>query len=408
MQQRSPDRIHYKVGVNKSKAARLFIDSYYKELVDTNEDRRKRRVEIEERTKGLSKKEKREAELALQMAETEQLRNKRKKLSITDYANVKLIGRGAFGEVRVVRSKENNEVFAMKMMNKDFVIKKNQLAHARAERDAMVQHDDPGIVKLFFSFQDSKFLYFIMEYLPGGDLMNLLIKRSTLTEEECKFYMSEVILAVNAVHSHGYIHRDLKPDNILITQDGHVKLSDFGLCTSGMESHLSSFYQLVIPKDLTESSELTLERSKSSRESRQKSWNKMRREKSYSTVGTSNYMAPEILLEQGYDKEVDWWAVGVIIYECLVGYAPFSCEDAADTCLMIINWRRNLEFPSKDECDLSNEAFDLVCSLVTSQKERIGFNQIVSHPWFRGLDWENVRNTSGKTTTSSVDFFIFM
>eukprot|EP01126_Amoeba_proteus_P019654 TRINITY_DN2018_c0_g1_i11.p1 TRINITY_DN2018_c0_g1~~TRINITY_DN2018_c0_g1_i11.p1 ORF type:complete len:235 (-),score=49.76 TRINITY_DN2018_c0_g1_i11:305-1009(-) len=207
MQQRSPDRIHYKVGVNKSKAARLFIDSYYKELVDTNEDRRKRRVEIEERTKGLSKKEKREAELALQMAETEQLRNKRKKLSITDYANVKLIGRGAFGEVRVVRSKENNEVFAMKMMNKDFVIKKNQLAHARAERDAMVQHDDPGIVKLFFSFQDSKFLYFIMEYLPGGDLMNLLIKRSTLTEEECKFYMSEVILAVNAVHSHGYIHR---------------------------------------------------------------------------------------------------------------------------------------------------------------------------------------------------------
>eukprot|EP01126_Amoeba_proteus_P021675 TRINITY_DN2205_c0_g2_i13.p1 TRINITY_DN2205_c0_g2~~TRINITY_DN2205_c0_g2_i13.p1 ORF type:complete len:399 (+),score=89.44 TRINITY_DN2205_c0_g2_i13:310-1506(+) len=282
----------------------------------------------------------------------------------------------------------------MKMMNKHFVITKNQLAHARTARDAMVEHDYPGIVKLYSSFQDSKFLYFIMEYLPGGDLMNLLIKRNTLTEAECKFYMAEVILAVNSVHSHGYIHRDLKPDNILITRDGHVKLSDFGLCTSGFQSHLSSFYQILIPKDLTESSELTLERSKSSRESRQRSWNKRRRAKSYSTVGTSNYMAPEILLERGYDKEVDWWAVGVIIYECLVGYAPFSCEDASDTCLMIISWRRNLEFPSSDECELSNEAFDLICSLIASPEDRIGYNEIVTHPWFRGTEWENIRNTT--------------
>jgi len=129
------------------------------------------------------------------------------------------------------------------------MIQKNQLAHARAERDAMVEHDNPGIVKLYYSFQDSRFLYFVMEYLAGGDLMNLLIKREILSEEETRFYISELILAVNAVHKHGYSHRDLKPDNILIGGDGHIKLSDFGLCTSGAESHLSSFYNAGIPKD---------------------------------------------------------------------------------------------------------------------------------------------------------------
>jgi len=103
---------------------------------------------------------------------------------------------------------------------------------------------------MYFSFQDSRFLYFVMEYLPGGDLMNLLIKREILSEAETRFYMAELIQAVQAVHKHGYIHRDLKPDNILIGADGHIKLSDFGLCTSGSESHLSSFYNAVVPKIL--------------------------------------------------------------------------------------------------------------------------------------------------------------
>jgi len=386
----------YRTGVDRSKAAKLFIDSYYKSLEETSQGRKNRREQVEVQTKHLSRKEKKEVELALAQAETEQLRKKRKKICVRDFANVKLIGRGAFGEVRLVSHKATGEVFAMKMMNKDFVIQKNQLAHARAERDAMVEQDDPGIVRLFYSFQDSHFLYFVMEYLSGGDLMNLLIKRSTLGNDECKFYMAEIALAINYVHERGYIHRDLKPDNILISADGHLKLSDFGLCTSGIESHLSSFYQVCIPEEFrvdddSASNRRPLQREKSSRQTRQESWNRMRREKSYSTVGTSNYMAPEIILEKGYGKEVDWWALGVIIYECLVGFAPFSCESTSDTCLMILDWRRTLEFP-EDECDISDSAIDLIERLITSQELRIGFSAISAHEWFEGTDWSNIRS----------------
>jgi len=277
-------------------------------------------------------------------------------------------------------------------MNKDFMIQKNQLAHARAERDAMVEHDDPGIVKMYFSFQDSRFLYFVMEYLPGGDLMNLLIKREILSEAETRFYIAESIQAVQAVHKHGYIHRDLKPDNILIGADGHIKLSDFGLCTSGAESHLSSFYNTVVPKNFKQSSNQTADSVRPVKRGleRRSSWNRIRKTMSYSTVGTSNYMAPEILLEQGYGPEIDWWSVGVILYECIVGYAPFSCEDTTETCIMILEFQTTLDFP--DEPQISEEARHLIqdCLLV-EQKERIGYEDIVRHPWFRGMDFNYVR-----------------
>jgi len=279
----------------------------------------------------------------------------------------------------------------MKIMNKDFMIQKNQLAHARAERDAMVEHDDPGIVKMYFSFQDSRFLYFVMEYLPGGDLMNLLIKREILSEDETRFYMAELIQAVQATHNHGYIHRDLKPDNILINSDGHIKLSDFGLCTSGAESHLSSFYNTVVPKNFRQSTTLgdSLKPAKRALD-RRSYWNGIRKTMSYSTVGTSNYMAPEILLEQGYGPEIDWWSVGVILYECIVGYAPFSCEDTTETCIMILEFQTTLDFP--DEPQISEEARHLIqeCLLV-DQRARKGYEDIVKHPWFKGMDFNTVR-----------------
>eukprot|EP01122_Echinamoeba_exundans_P004758 TRINITY_DN1499_c0_g1_i1.p1 TRINITY_DN1499_c0_g1~~TRINITY_DN1499_c0_g1_i1.p1 ORF type:complete len:436 (-),score=114.59 TRINITY_DN1499_c0_g1_i1:24-1331(-) len=279
----------------------------------------------------------------------------------------------------------------MKIINKDFMLEKNQLAHARAERDAMVEHDDPGIVALHYSFQDEMFLYFVMEFLPGGDMMNLLIMKDILPEEHARFYMAELILAVHTVHRKGYIHRDLKPDNILIAADGHIKLSDFGLCTSAHESHLSSFYQAT---GFDASKKPTLKREDSGTPGhlarRQSSWKKIRKAMSFSTVGTSNYMAPEILLEKGYGKEVDWWSIGVIMYECLVGYAPFSCEDTTETCLMILDWKNTLEFPP--EANLSTEAIDLMSRLMCDAENRIGFDKIVKHPWFKGMDWKAVRD----------------
>eukprot|EP01121_Diplochlamys_sp_Union-15-3_P007658 TRINITY_DN1962_c0_g1_i2.p1 TRINITY_DN1962_c0_g1~~TRINITY_DN1962_c0_g1_i2.p1 ORF type:complete len:431 (+),score=77.33 TRINITY_DN1962_c0_g1_i2:369-1661(+) len=274
----------------------------------------------------------------------------------------------------------------MKIMNKDFMIEKNQLAHARAERDAMVEHNYPGVVSLYYSFQDKDFLYFIMEFLPGGDLMSLLIRDDILSEDATRFYMAELILAVQHVHEKGYIHRDLKPDNILIDASGHIKLSDFGLCTSSHESHLSSFYQTTVPKDFDPNKKGKA----TSRIQEKKFWNKFQQTKSYSTVGTSNYMAPEILLEKGYGKEVDWWSVGVIMYECLVGYAPFSCEDTTETCMMILSWKSSLEFPK--EANLSNGALDLLKKLICGVETRLNYEQIVAHPFFRGVDWKNLRN----------------
>jgi len=223
-------------------------------------------------------------------------------------------------------------------------------------------------------------------------LMNLLIKREILTEEETRFYMAELVQAVQAVHKHGYIHRDLKPDNILIGADGHIKLSDFGLCTSGAESHLSSFYNTVLSKNFKhaiDQSNQSMRPMKGGLE-RRSSWNRIRKAMSYSTVGTSNYMAPEILLEQGYGPEIDWWSVGVILYECLIGYAPFSCEDTTETCIMILEFRSTLDFP--DEPQISSEARHLIQNcLLVEQKSRIGYEEIIRHPWFKGIDFNTVR-----------------
>lgn len=162
--------------------------------------------------------------------EFEYLRLRRAKESILDYEPLIIIGRGAFGEVRLCRHVESGEYFAVKKMEKTEMYKKNQLNHIRAERDVLANADSEWVVQLKSSFTDSKNLYLVMEFLPGGDLMNLLIEKDVFTEEEAVFYMAECVLAVEAVHKLKYIHRDLKPDNILIGKDGHLKLTDFGLC----------------------------------------------------------------------------------------------------------------------------------------------------------------------------------
>lgn len=147
-----------------------------------------------------------------------------------DFEPLKIIGRGAFGEVRVCRDRKTHEIVAIKKMKKTEMIYKNQVAHVRAERDILAVANNPWIVELKCSFQDERFLYLVMEFLQGGDLMTLLMEKDILGEEESRFFIAETILAVHSVHQLNYIHRDLKPDNLLIGRDGHIKLSDFGLC----------------------------------------------------------------------------------------------------------------------------------------------------------------------------------
>jgi serine/threonine protein kinase len=141
-----------------------------------------------------------------------------------------IIGRGAFGEVRLCREKKSGNIYAMKKLKKSEMLRRGQVEHVRAERNLLAEVASHCIVKLYYSFQDTEYLYLIMEYLPGGDIMTLLIREDTLSENMARFYMAQSVLAIESIHKHNYIHRDIKPDNLLLDKNGHMKLSDFGLC----------------------------------------------------------------------------------------------------------------------------------------------------------------------------------
>lgn len=162
--------------------------------------------------------------------EGEKLRLKRNKLKIQDFKSLITIGKGAFGEVRVCLDTKTNEIIAIKKLNKEEMCKKKEIFHIRAERDILSEAKNEWIVDLKSAFQDPVNLYFVMEFLPGGDLMNLLMMKDIVNEQETAFYSAEILLAIESVHELNCIHRDIKPDNILIDSSGHIKISDFGLC----------------------------------------------------------------------------------------------------------------------------------------------------------------------------------
>ena len=189
--------------------------------------------------------------------------------------------------------------------------------------------------------------------------MTLLMKKDTLTEEAAQFYMAETALALESIHKLGFIHRlerggilqicitmiftiyrDIKPDNLLLDARGHVKLSDFGLCTGLKKSHRTEFY-----RDLSQVKPSDFASNPMDSKRKLESWKRNRRALAYSTVGTPDYIAPEVFLQTGYDKSCDWWSLGVIMFEMLIGYPPFCSETPQETYNKIMNWRRTLEFP---------------------------------------------------------------
>ena len=305
-------------------------------------------------------------------------RKAREKQSIRDYESLAIIGRGAFGEVHVCREKKTGKIYAIKKIKKQVLIIKNQIRHVINEQIIMSKASTPWIVELKASFQEGDYLYLVMEYLPGGDLMNLLIEKDILTEKEAKFYISELILAVESIHNLDCIHRDIKPDNILIDKNGHIKLSDFGLAK--------------ISDKLYEKED---EKYKNFLKNKSNDKNtKMTHNKNFSCVGTAYYVAPEVLKKSGYDKDIDWWSVGIILYEMLVGYAPFCSKETTEVCYKVLNWKNYLKIPKKIK--LSEEVKDLIFKMIKNSDDRLGKNgaeEIKKHPFFKDVDWDNIRNS---------------
>jgi serine/threonine kinase 38 len=233
---------------DKASKAKLHLEAYYQGLLVQGEERRERRRRLEETISRarLSEGDRAERRRELAARETEFLRLKRSKLGAADFEAIKVIGKGAFGEVRLVQKVDTGQIYAMKVLRKKDVVEKEQVAHAKAERDVLVKAYHQWVVKMFFSFQDLTNLYLIMEFLPGGDVMTLLMKEDTLSEEAAQFYMAETALAIDYIHSLGFIHRDIKPDNLLLDSRGHIKLSDFGLCTGLKKSHRTEYYRNIV------------------------------------------------------------------------------------------------------------------------------------------------------------------
>jgi len=402
--------------LEKATACKIALESFYHTFFKSLRERQERRNNLERlmKRKRFPPSKQNLLRKALYQKESEFIRLRRQKLTGNLFHSLKLIGRGAFGEVRLVRMKGTDEVYAMKKLRKSEMIKKDQVTHVLAERDVLADdltNKSPWVVRLYYSFQDSEYLYLIMEYVPGGDMMTMLINKDTFTEDETRFYIAQTIAALDDIHQLSYIHRDIKPDNLLLCQKGHLKLSDFGLCTGLTTKKFSTLYKTL------KGASPTLQKNDMmamSRQERMASWRKKRKHVAFSTVGTPDYIAPEVFMQKGYGKECDYWSVGVIMFEMLVGYPPFCSETPTETYRKIMNWKETLQFPP--DAQLSPAARDLIERLLCESSKRIGLNsvdEIKKHPFFKGIDWENLRKgdgpfkpkLTGPTDTSHFDEF---
>ena len=314
--------------------------------------------------------EKKRLEIISEIREKEKkiIQKKLKKMSASNYESLAIIGRGAFGEVHVCREIKTGEIVAIKKIRKDILQQKKQIKHTMDEQDFLSKVNSPWIVKLKASFQEGDFLYLVMEYLPGGDLMGLFVAKDVLTEDEAKFYICEMILAIDSIHELNCIHRDIKPDNVLIGKDGHIKLTDFGLAKISDKV----FKEDIIDYKVEEK--------------------KKRHNRNYSCVGTAYYVAPEVIMKKGYGKEIDWWSLGVILFEMLTGYTPFCSKKTQDVCFKITHFEQYLRFPSK--CKISDTCKDLIFKLVNNSEVRLGKNgsgEIKAHPFFKGINWLKIK-----------------
>lgn len=333
------------------------------------------------------------------MQELEYVHKKRTPMTSSQYEIIRKIGQGSFGQVYLVRHKSDRCLYAMKKLHKKDIIYKGQINHTWTERFVLASvGEHPLNVKMHCCFQDRDFLYFIMEYVPGGDMMTMLIRQQFLPAEWTRFYIAELVIAIDALHRNGIIHRDIKPDNILFRKNGHICLSDFGLSKSLMlSSDDPQFGKSSTNKQSAPNFIENIRRGNVNMSIDQRSslWNMLARKTAFSQVGTPNYIAPEVLQDFCYSEACDWWSVGIILYQMLIGYPPFFSNNAIHVTSMICRWRQYLKFPDNlPESRLNNAAKDLICRLICEASSRLGSRKGISefkaHPYFKGLDWDGL------------------
>ncbi|KAL5969822.1 Microtubule-associated serine/threonine-protein kinase 3 [Taenia solium] len=299
-----------------------------------------------------------------------------------DFEIIKLISNGAYGAVFLVRDRITRQRYGMKKMPKQHLRLRNQVEQVFAERDILSFADNPFVVSLYCTFETKKSLCMVMEFVEGGDVAALLKNiGGPLPLDLAQMYFAELVLALEYLHSYGIVHRDLKPDNLLITHEGHIKLTDFGLSRIGLMNMATNFYErsLDLEKDC-----------------------KMFRDKQ--VFGTPEYIAPEVILRQGYGKPVDWWASGIILYEFLIGCVPFFGETIEELFTQIVSGNYiicspelgPIELPAEDEegC-LSPESTSLITQLLERDPllrlgTETGAAEVKAASFFEGVDWHNL------------------
>ncbi|KAJ8330632.1 hypothetical protein O5D80_001153 [Batrachochytrium dendrobatidis] len=284
------------------------------------------------------------------------------RVNTRDFETIKTLATGAVGRVCLVRAKKDSKVYAMKILKKSDLLTRREAAFFMEERNALVfSEQSKWITTLYAAFQDEDNLYLVMEYVSGGSLRSLLNNKETSMEEnEARFYIAEMILALEVLHKYSYIHRDVKPENCLIDSAGHIKLADFGSCIR-----------------LSDAARVT----------------------SHETVGTPDYISPEILQAHegnaNYNQSVDWWSLGVILYELLFDEVPFYSESLVETYGKIMNHKKYFAFP--DDIEISDTCKNFIQGLICASEERLGKNgidEIKSHPWFAGIPWSDLRDST--------------
>uniref|UniRef100_A0AAQ5ZJM4 non-specific serine/threonine protein kinase n=1 Tax=Amphiprion ocellaris TaxID=80972 RepID=A0AAQ5ZJM4_AMPOC len=290
----------------------------------------------------------------------------RRKPLESDFETIKLISNGAYGAVYLVRHKETRQRFAMKKINRQNLVLRNQIQQAFVERDILTFAENPFVVSMFCSFETRRHLCMVMEYVEGGDCANLLKNMGPLPVEMTRMYFAETVLALEYLHNYGIVHRDLKPDNLLITSMGHIKLTDFGLSKIGLMNMTTNLYEGHMEKDTREFIDKQV-------------------------CGTPEYIAPEVILRQGYGKPVDWWAMGIILYEFLVGCVPFFGDTPEELFGQVVS--DEIIWPEGGDA-LPADAQDLITRLLRqSPLDRLGTggaSEVKQHPFFLGLDWNGL------------------